>query len=76
MKAIAIAIMPGLSFNTYAITDSKAEACGSIASLANVIMKGRQSGVSIVRTMEISGENAAIKAVTELAYMKPRYQSD
>ena len=57
------------------------ELCGTIEKLATTIMKGRQSGMSMAKMMEITAEKH-IEGVTDLlekliiaAYDSPRYNT-
>lgn len=68
---IAAVLMMGMAFGTSASNN-----CGPVASLANTIMKARQSGMSIVKAMEIAGDDKGVQAIVRLAYMEPRYSSD
>ncbi len=76
MKSIVAAIIISLSLAVSANAAPQSSACLDLASTANIIMKARQSGVTIVRALEISEGSQAVTAVVNLAYMKPRYQSD
>lgn len=76
MKSIVAAIIISMSLAVSANAASQSSACLELASTASIIMKARQSGVTIVRALEISQGSAAVTAVVNLAYMKPRYQSD
>lgn len=68
---IAAVLMMGMAFGASASNN-----CGPVASLANTIMKARQSGMSIVKAMEIAGDDKGVQAIVRLAYMEPRYSSD
>lgn len=56
--------------------------CSSQSDLAAVIMKARQSGISISKSLKIADSSSdanlgnATKALVKLAYTKPRYSSD
>ena len=50
--------------------------CAPVAELAKSIMRARQSGVSVVKAMQIAREDKGVQAIVRLAYMEPRYSSD
>lgn len=56
--------------------------CSGQAELAEAVMKARQNGMSIVKSMkfadsvEDTGLRNAIKAIIEMAYSEQRYNSD
>lgn len=68
---IAAVLMMGMTFGASASNN-----CGPVADLAKTVMKARQSGMSIVKAMEIAGDDKGIQAIVRLAYMEPRYSSD
>jgi len=68
---IAAVLMMGMAFGASASNN-----CGPVADLAKTIMKARQSGMSIVKAMEIAGDDKGVQAIVRLAYMEPRYSSE
>jgi len=50
--------------------------CTYAAQVARAIMETRQSGVSIIKSMEIAKDSEAVKAMVLMAYEKPRFSSD
>lgn len=68
---IAAVLMMGMAFGA-----SASDNCGPVAELAKTIMKARQSGMSVVKAMEIAKEDKGVQAIVRLAYMEPRYSSD
>ena len=68
---IAAVLMIGMAFSANA-----SEKCVAAAELANTVMQTRQLGVSIVKAMELAGDNRAVRAIVALAYSKPRYSTE
>lgn len=68
---IAAVLMMGMAFSA-----SASDNCGPVAELAKTIMKARQSGMSVVKAMEIAKDDKGVQAIVRLAYMEPRYSSD
>lgn len=68
---MAAVLMIGMAFGA-----SASDNCGPVATLAKSIMSARQSGMSVVKSMEIAKDDKGIQAIVRLAYMEPRYSSD
>lgn len=68
---IAAVLMMGMAFGTSASNN-----CGPVADLAKAVMKARQSGMSVVKAMEIAKDDKGVQAIVRLAYMEPRYSSE
>lgn len=63
--------------NSQALTHSERHGlCSKIKTIAETVMTSRQSGLDIVRTMDILGDDPLLIEMATRAYSSPRYSTD
>ena len=78
MKKLIIGLAVALSFTTaQAETKSTdAEICEAVSTLAESIMRSRQSGTSVVSVAKIVQDNKLAMMIVKEAYREPAYSSE
>jgi hypothetical protein len=80
MRKLLVAALVATSFTASALPNDSDETkaaldlyCVKVAGVAKSIMKSRQGGLSMVRMMELSGDNDYVKLMVKDAYSYPKY---
>ena len=68
MKKLLIVLALSVAVSAPAFASDVIEQCKSVERLAGSIMSARQNNVSIVKSLEIAGDNEAMKSIVMDAY--------
>ena len=68
MKKLLIVLALSVAVSAPAFANDVIEQCKSVERLAGSIMSARQNNVSIVKSLEIAGDNEAMKSIVMDAY--------
>lgn len=73
MKKLILITFILLAFNVSAKGKSMQETCAELHQYSIVVMDARQSNISLVKMMELVGDNEILKIIVIEAYKKPLY---